>query len=394
MTAKGMAIIEGRKLAHEARTRKDWIEAERYAAHAVLRAPDDAETLAVAGTALMMTPFALGAVGWLTKAYQLAPEGVKPNLLHNLGIALCYSGDMAAGLGVLSRAPRTPQLRYDWGRLLALDGDWHRGLQLMEARRETLKYPDFGVPEWDGEVIESGDLWVHADQGHGDMIMNMRFLRLIANDTELVVSAPKEMHSLFSRLGHELRVASPGEEIPDGVVAHVPMSSLAHICGVTPDRIPRAPRALERVGYDPRSKRVGICWRGATNQIPFRELRGLLGVGGVEWICLQQSLFLNEQSLSMKYPTLSDWEDTLREIASCNLVITVDTAIAHLAGTVGVPTWLLLPKICDWRWLMNGDRTEWYPSMQIIRQAAFGDWSGPLSVTSDRLLQWASVIAD
>lgn len=129
-----------------------------------------------------------------------------------------------------------------------------------------------------------------------------------------------------------------------------------------------------------KTPRIGLCWKGSpthTNDrlrsIPDQQAMTLFSVPGVEWQSLQYKVPVPESCLPC--PT-GDFRDTAEAIASCDLVITVDTSVAHLAGSLGVETWLLLPVLAEWRWMQDREDSPWYPSMRLVRQDE-GGW-GPL----------------
>jgi hypothetical protein len=140
----------------------------------------------------------------------------------------------------------------------------------------------------------------------------------------------------------------------------------------------------------PEPGRIGLCWRGSTSHpndlirsMPFERCFPLLDVPGLAWQSLQ---FGYETSPPMDPLPVGDFLETARQIARCSLVITVDTSVAHLAGTMGVPTWLLLPFVAEWRWMLDRNDTPWYPGMVLSRQSAAGDWKELVARVAEQLV--------
>jgi hypothetical protein len=129
--------------------------------------------------------------------------------------------------------------------------------------------------------------------------------------------------------------------------------------------------------------RVGVCWAGAAGNayharrsIPLPSIRSLWNMEGVTWFSLQKESTAGPPLVEL--PARDTLDDTAAFIAELDLVVTVDTSIAHLAGALAAPTWVLLPHAADWRWQLAHDRTPWYPTMRLFRQHAPGDWLGVL----------------
>jgi hypothetical protein len=167
------------------------------------------------------------------------------------------------------------------------------------------------------------------------------------------------------------------------------MMSLPFVFGTTLETVPPpAPFQANGGSIQAEPGRIGLCWRGSTTHtndrvrsMPFEATFPLLDVPGLTWQSLQ---FGYETSAPLDSCPLGDFLDTARAIARCSLVVTVDTSVAHLAGAMGVPTWVMLPFAAEWRWLQDRSDSPWYPSATLLRQRHAGDWN--------ELTEWAATM--
>jgi len=290
---------------------------------------------------------------------------------HNLGLVLGAMGKFkaaeAAFRDVLAVAPH-PGSRYALAELLLAEGRYAEGWPLLEARRDVpemkIPRPDPGFPEWQGEDLDGKRLLVIAEQGFGDMIMLSRFLpALRARGAQVLFFCPDEMHRLMRRL--DVTVVGSGPDPATVRSAYwVLLGSLPLRLGVTLETL-TPPAGFP--GLEPGSGGgVGVMAQGSRaliddqRSLPARYAPRLLRLG---------------RDLSPEATGAQDFEATAEIIAGLDLVISVDTAVAHLAASLGKPTWVLLPaRGADWRWLRNRDDSPWYPSARLFRQRAAGDW--------------------
>lgn len=324
--------------------------------------------------------------------------------------ALCATllGDAAAARDhhhrLLRVEPDHAAARFWRGNMRIVTGDWRGGWRDCEARRDipeltTTIAMGSHLPAWNGEASPSTRLLVIGEQGIGDVLLAFRFLPAVAR---LVGSVVLQVHSPLAPL---LTGRVPGVEVaPFGtrfdVDAAVPLLSLPGLLGVDAGNLPRAPYLTappERVGVwvgrlpEPDGeRRFGLVWAGNPkyNHDRFRSpgltpVLTLLSVPGWCTVALQAG----EGRAAMEGATippgvidvgggLRDFADTAAVISQLDLVITSDTAVAHLAGAMGKPTWLMGPTQADWRWMIADDGAAlWYPSVRIFRQTEPGDWS-------------------
>jgi len=289
--------------------------------------------------------------------------------------------------------------------LLAL-GQFDRGWSLHEWRKrrdEPLGSRTFPQPEWLGEAsIVGKTLFIHCEQGLGDTIQFCRYASLAeARGARVVMSVQAPLRRLLKTLGPDIGIIG-GNQVPVAFDCHCPMMSLPLAFGTTletiPDQMPylaAAPAAVARwrlrlAGLA--GLRVGLCWAGAPRRdqpaahaidqrrsITLAQYAPLASISGAIFVSLQKG----EPAAQAAPPglTLHDWTNELTDFAdtaalieALDLVITVDTAVAHLAGALGKTVWILNRFDACWRWLTNRDDSPWYPSARLWRQPAPGDW--------------------
>lgn len=266
---------------------------------------------------------------------------------------------------VLTIRPDNPAARYALGVLLLRRGDYVRGWDYYEARRElagATPAPPLSFPEWKGEQVTS--LFVAPEQGLGDMIQFARYLpELVARGIKVTLGAPPSLVRLLSGLGAEI--------IPWSGEIAVPR----HDAWVFACSLPRFVTTIPTAPYLPGSTAgsgLGVVVRGNPKH-PGDAKRSLSEP-------YASSVLAMGRELSPDATGARDFEDTAEIIRGLEAVVSVDTSVAHLAGAMGKRTYLLLPHLPDWRWGVSGERSIWYPSMRLLRQTTPGDWSGPLYV--------------
>lgn len=261
---------------------------------------------------------------------------------------------------ILAISPDNPAARYALGTLLLRQGHYDRGWDLYEARRELPggpRIPPFSFPEWRGQAV--GSLFIAPEQGFGDMIQFVRYVpELRARGVRVVMGCPPPLTRLFSDLGAEL--------VPWVGAVSVPRCDAWVLAGSLPRHlttIPIEPYLRGRQG----GLGFGVVVRGNPNH-PGDSQRSLPEPFASHVLAMGRDL-------SPDATDVRDFEDTADIIRDLKGVVTVDTSVAHLAGAMGKPTYLLLARTPDWRWGVRGERTIWYPSMRLLRQERQGDWS-------------------
>lgn len=298
-----------------------------------------------------------------------------------------------------SLAPDDTTIDWNVAHLKMLTGDFAAGWVGRESRwtkkAAPVPYPKFPTPMWLGqEPVAGKTILVYADEGLGDTIQFARYLPLLAaHGARVVLAADEALHSLVSRLpGVALCVPkSEGATVPRFDL-HCALSSLPLAFGTRVDSIPSArayfpPVAAEelraweaRLG-DRKGMRVGLAWSGNqrhvndhNRSIPMNVMARLV-TGDAQFVSLQKDLrpsdmaILRERSDVADYTShMTDFSATAALITCLDLVITVDTSVAHLAAAFGRPTWILLPCTPDYRWLLDRDDSPWYPTVRLFRQ--------------------------
>jgi tetratricopeptide (TPR) repeat protein len=310
-----------------------------------------------------------------------------------------------------SIAPGDASAEWNLGIAHLLTGDLQRGWEGYERRFDVQEAPGrrpFQTPLWRGESLAGKSLLLHAEQGLGDTLQFLRYASLFqAQGARIVVECQPSLLSLLDEFkGVSQWVAAPKRE-PGARAAPVdhlpptdyqlPMMSAPLRAGTTLDSIPLANgylqagvRAIERWRKWLRPPggafRAGICWAGNPNHkndrnrsIPPELLSELDAASDVEWVSLQKGHPLPD-SLDMRNAAreLRDFSDTAGLIANLDLVISVDTSVAHLAGALGKPIWILLPYAPDWRWLLDCADSPWYSGARLFRQTEARKWNGLL----------------
>ncbi|MEA3333765.1 MAG: tetratricopeptide repeat protein, partial [Pseudomonadota bacterium] len=318
-------------------------------------------------------------------------------------------------------APNEAEFRQNLGFLLLKTGDWEEGFKLYEARWQANRLSTLPSAQlWDGDISQLKDktilLW--AEQGLGDTLQFARYLpQLQTIARQVIVAVPDLLLGLMQGSFPLLEVVSKDDVFENELKRpnyelQAPLLSLPYLFGSTlanlPGRVPYLQIEkdfLERWRKDLGSAeklRVGLVWGGnpahrndARRSMALSQFASLFRVDGVSWYSLQKG----EQEKELEdflgasgsvcpenlAPKLESFEDTAAVIDLLDLVISVDTSVAHLAGALARPTWLLLPFDADWRWMLERDDSPWYPTMNLFRQPTPGDWQSVIAAVQDRL---------
>jgi tetratricopeptide (TPR) repeat protein len=327
---------------------------------------------------------------------------------NNFGLMSQRLGRLEEALARFERAQalKPDYVEAHWNESLArlVTGDFETGWREYEWRWRRKETPPrrLQVPAWDGGDLNGKTILLHAEQGIGDAIQFIRYAPLVkARGGTVVFESPPGLRSLVDGMAGLDRVIGAGDPLPP-FDHHAPLLSLPALLGTTLETIPadtpylaadpeRVAAWRDRLSGLSRSK-VGLVWRGNPKHgndrhrsIPSSTIAALVKSAEVDWVCLQLDARPDELAafaptpMIEAGPLLGDWADTAAAVAALDLVITVDTSIAHLAGALGKPVWTLIPFAPDWRWLLKRTDTPWYPSMRLFRQDAPGDWGSALA---------------
>jgi tetratricopeptide (TPR) repeat protein len=369
--------------------------------------PDYAKAHINQGVALVARGDIEAAVRSLERGVELQPDFAEAH--SSLGTALSVQGKLDEAIVRYERAialkPDYPDAH--WNRSLArlLQGDFARGWADYEWRwrcKRTLPLPAFKQPRWDGSQLKGRTILLYAEQGLGDTLQFIRYVSLVqARGGRVVVQCQDGLLPLLSRCaGIDQLVgwtaAAPAFDIwtpllsVPGLLQTTVETIAAKVPYLFPD--PELVAHWRRELAPVRGFRVGIAWQGSPRHawdrhrsVPMALFEPLARIDGVRLVSLQQNHgTVQLKALAAKFPVVSLGElvdkttgafmDTAAIIANLDLVISIDSAIAHLAGGLGAPAWVALHYTPDWRWLLHRDDSPWYPTLRLFRQSSVGDW--------------------
>ena len=274
-------------------------------------------------------------------------------------------------------------------------------------RRHGIKPRQFPQPEWHGEPVPGSTLFLHAEQGFGDAIQNVRLVSLARDRVgKVVLECRPELKTLFMHSECADVIISFGEEIPpfDCFTSLINLPGILDITLSTiPNRMPylKVPSGGQLPPAPNGHLRVGLAWAGnpshhndAARSIHLEELAPLLRVPGITFYSLQTPVPAHDKACfqSMSLVDLSgglkDFLTAAKAVAEMDMIISVDTAVLHLAGALAKPVWALIPSSSDWRWLKERLDSPWYPTMRLFRQPQRGRWQPVIAQVSEELVNF------
>lgn len=359
------------------------------------------------------------AVAAARRAIELNPSD--PHSFVNLAI-VCYASrrfeeGVAASERAIALAPNLPGAHFELAECLLIQGDFERGFEEYEWRfkiagAERLM-PVTDRPQWDGRALK-GKLLLIADQGFGDVIQFSRFIPWahgICRD--LVVAGAREMHPLLRQVLPGVELVDRWEAVPP-FAAYAALSGLPRLYGLRLEGIPPPNPYLcanaqltekwrtRLASLIPQGfRRIGIVWAGRpthnndfNRSIALSELSPLASLDNVALVSLQKGpaqaqvgRYFGAAPLLNLGPEIASYDDTMAILNCLDLVVTVDTSVAHLAAAMNRPVWVMLPFAPDWRWLVSRSDSPWYPSMRLYRQESPGRWDLMVSEIRQSLSQ-------
>jgi hypothetical protein len=374
----------------------DFDNAVRWYRAALEIAPNNAQAHYNIGTTFTDRCLYAEAMEWYDKAIALDPNYPPPQ--WNKANALLTLGRLVEGFE-----------GYEWRFRI---GDQNPGVTIPGRR--------FARPQWNGET-KPCRLHVHAEMGHGDSLQFCRYipmLRAMGHDVRFEV--PVELFELFQRSfagpGVSVQALSPDYPGAMGVLdfdMHLPLMSAPRAFKTDLDTIPWPGPYIKpsekkvaywrgRLGGLLPQPNVGICWAGgqrpdpalaavgARRDMPFEMMMRGVADTGVNLVSLQVGRSAKDAPVYDLTAELKSYDDTAALIQALDLVITVDTSVAHVAGALGKETWLMNRYDTCWRWMLGRDDTPWYPSFRIFRQQAFKEWGPVMDRVKAELTQWAA----
>ncbi|MEB3254764.1 MAG: tetratricopeptide repeat protein, partial [Synechococcaceae cyanobacterium] len=412
-----------------------WQELRQWVARALALDPDDARAHSHLGVAQRQAGDLDAAGASFRRALAIRPDDARTR--SNLGTVLQEQGELAAAHACYSQAirdrPGFAEAHTNRGMLLLLQGQYHQGWQDYEWRHQ-IPHAGWGLlarprgHRWDGNApLAAGEeLLLVAEQGLGDTLQFARYvLPLRERGLAVRLCAQPPLHGLLRSSGLEPAPLSPAQA-EDWPGPWLPLLSLPALLGVSaedpilsapylqvePERIARW-RALLESSPGPR---IALAWQGnpAAEQttlrgrsLPLESFAAFARRSEARFVSLQKgfgaeqlaSCSFRDRFVAAQEQIEQTWDflDAAAILACCDLVLSSDTALAHLAGGLGCPTWLLLPHQPEWRWGLEGDSSPWYPSLRLWRQGTPGDWDGLLERVGEEfvaLRQLQSLLAD
>ena len=398
-------------------------EAERFFRAAIEIDPNHPRAflnLSVALQAQLKLAEALEAAG---RAIEIAPtDSNPPQALGRILMSLNRVPEaIAAYRRALQIAPDDPETHGLLARALLISGDFKRGWAEYEWRWKCPSFNEkprlFAQPRWTGARAEGKTVLLYHEQGYGDTIQFIRYATVAAERcSSVIVQVPPDLTGLVRRIPGIDHVIPLGADRLPHFDLHAALMSLPLIFNTTVKTIPAKVPYLwgsgpaanawkEQMSRDGARLRVGLTWAGRPSHpndprrsIGLSELAPLAEVEGVIFYAIQKANpnqppvpFPPGMRLIDCSPRLKDFSDTAALIHNLDLVVTVDTAVAHLAGAMGKPVWTFLPFAADFRWLLDRADTPWYPTMTLLRQKQPGAWDEVIRDAAERLRQFAQV---
>ena len=346
------------------------------------------------------------AIAGYSRAIALKPDFAEPH--SNLGNALRKQGKVDEAITACRRAiaikPDFAPAHLNLSLALLLNSEFGEGWREYEWRWQsgtTDFIPrKFRQPRWQGQDLTGKTLLRHAEQGLGDTLQFARFAPLMAKKAKIILAVQPPLVGLLGQAGWPNVTVNNGSEL-SGFDFELPLMSLPFVLGITEETIPAAVPYLsadpQRVGawrerLPKEGFKIGIVWQGRPDpkvdigrSFDLRCCLPLCKVAGVHLISLQKQHGLDQlgtlppdmrvETLGPDFDTAPDaFLDTAAVMMNLDLVITVDTAAAHLAGALARPTWIALKQGPDWRWLLQREDSPWYPTARLFRQRSIGDW--------------------
>jgi len=382
--------------------------------------PDHAPAQTNRGVILEMLGDLEGAIAAHRRALAIDPDYAKGHA--NLAVALRSAGELDEALAASHRAvalqPDAPLIRYNHAHALLMNGDLKGGFEEFRWGRQCTNwahhYPDFNRPEWDGRSFVGRTLLVFSDYGIGDAIQLVRYMpEVVARGGKVVLQVQQELVPLLKGLPGVTVIARDGT-LP-AFDLQIPMMGLPHVFGTTLETIPAAvpylraePSTASRWHRALRLEtklKVGVVWAGNAlhkgdkqRSIAAETVLPRLVMPGVQLYSLQKERRSEDAAVLASLgtdiadlaPALGSFADTAAAVDALDLVISVDTSVAHLAGALGRPVWTLLPYALDWRWMRDRADSPWYPTMRLFRQDKPRAWDGVIARAASELARVAS----
>ncbi len=390
-------------LGNALRMRRRFADALGVLQRAVILRPDFAPAQSNLGVTFQTLGRLGEAVACLQSAVRLDPG--RALYRYNLGTMLMDQGRPAEAIAAFEQAlymnPQYHEAICARGIARLQLGQFSEGWKDYESRDRCPQFSlmQFPQPRWDGSPLEGRTLLVHGEQGLGDTLQFIRYLKFFRPDERVVVAAQRPLLGLLEQSGYRVCVAKE-DPLPEFDV-QLPLMSLPLVFHTRLENIPRdvpylaaAQQRIDRwrdrlQAFE--GMRIGIAWQGRTDErgldlrtAPLASFAPLAAVPGVRLVSLQKGAGGEQLATIARQFEVVDlgpdldaegaFLDTAAVMRNLDLVVSIDTSIAHLAGALGVPVWVALCVVPDWRWMLEREDSPWYPTMRLFRQRQVGRW--------------------
>jgi len=348
-------------------------------------------------------------------------------IAYNIAYTLKKMGRLADAFPyyqqVLQADPMHEAANFSCGLAYLVTGDFENGWEKYEWR-ETNPYRNYQQPVWDGSYLNDKTIFLYSEQGLGDTFQFIRYAQIAKEKGgRVIVAVQNPIVDIIKKCPY-VDMVIPLNQVPKQFDVHAPLVSLPYILHTREETIPHdIPYLYTDPAYElywrtqleqDKNFKIGICWQGNKNyrtaflraavagkSVPIHTFAPLAQLPGVSVYNLQKTTGEEQlQELDNSFPLhifTGDFDeshgrfmDTAAVIKNLDLVITIDTSIAHLAAGLGTPTWVLIPEPPDWRWMLTRSDSPWYPNMRLFRQPTPGDWKSVMhdivhAVTQEKL---------
>jgi tetratricopeptide (TPR) repeat protein len=386
---------------------KDYAAAQRAYQQLVAGGIKDADTLFNSGVVAFKRGDLVSAERWFHASAIIDPKS--PRAYINLAMIYRTWGYLNQARACLEQAvalaPESADAHWNYANALLVSGMFEKGFAEYEwrFRRPGREERRLAIPRWTGEALDGRTLLLTLEQGLGDAIHFVRFAaEAAACGARVVLECQRGLERLLATAPGVAATVTAGAPVPEAV-AYLPLMSLPHVLGTRAETIPavvpylRVPDGTPGIALSGEKMKVGLVWRGNPlheaddrRSVGLDLLAPLFDVPGVSWFSLQVGTPASDSRLIDLAPQLRDFAATAAAVSALDLVISVDTAVAHLAGALGKPVWTLIAEANDWRWLFRRADTPWYPTMRLFRQQRGRNWHPPLAEMTQELAKLAA----
>ena len=395
---------------------EEWDHAQACFGQLIALAPECAEAYNYMGIILKRKEYLAEAEACYREAVELKPDYAEA--FHNMGNCLLrqekYAEAEAAYLKAVEVQPDLLKARFSLGIYYLLMGQREKGWKWYDARLDWKDSFHMDIPIWQGESLAGRRILLFYEQGFGDMLHCLRYVpQIVRQALEVTVWIQEPLARLLKEMKPAYKVCTSNRQLD--------AAQFDFACSIfsLPAKLPSLEAAVPYLWAAPKNReawykklasvakgrlKVGVVWAGnpehsndENRSSSFAEFRRLFTIPGVLWVNLQvgeeQKRFKEISDAERVFDTageLTDFAETAGVIANLDLVIAVDTAVAHLAGAMGKPTWLLVPYHPEWRWELKREDCFWYPTMRLFRQTVRGNWQEVLQRVAVALAEQVS----